>query len=62
VVNDGSPSEDENDNYAQEKHMVVLSEEMAKEFDENRWFNLAVRGLLTEIEKCCTSKEEGQLQ
>ena len=61
MANDGSPSEDENDNYAQEKHMV-LSEEMAREFDENRWFNLAVRGLLTEIEKCCTSKTEGQLQ
>jgi hypothetical protein len=33
---------------------------MAKEFDENRWFNLTLRGLLNEIEKCCTSKKEGQ--
>ncbi|XP_046447308.1 zinc finger SWIM domain-containing protein 7-like isoform X1 [Daphnia pulex] len=31
---------------------------MAKEFDENRWFNLTLRGLLNEIEKCCTSKKE----
>ncbi|EFX76275.1 hypothetical protein DAPPUDRAFT_322466 [Daphnia pulex] len=31
---------------------------MAKEFDENRWFNLTLQGLLNEIEKCCTSKKE----
>ena len=31
MANDGSPSEDENDNYAQEKHMVVLSDEKWQE-------------------------------
>ncbi|XP_059352871.1 zinc finger SWIM domain-containing protein 7-like [Daphnia carinata] len=31
---------------------------MAKEFQYCQWLNIAVRGIFTEIEKCCSNKQE----